>query len=301
MMEVVNIFGTLRRLGWRPLRTIEFVSWDAEEYNFMGSTEYVEDHIDALRAEGVAYLNVDVGVSGGNFRAAGSPLFAKPLMHVLDRVGDPVANVSLRQLWEEKGVKLEGLGAGSDYVAFQDLAGTSSLDFGFEGDKENNYPYHSCYETFEWMQRFGDPDFQYHRTLAQVWALLILELADKPILSYDLKAYAAAVVGYIDQLDKDVKALNTDTGAFDTKPLRQAAEVFVKQADDFHKFDDAWAQQVMGGAGGFETNIAALKRIEHNERLADFETNLLDLPATGEEGPYGVSFIPPRVETRNQY
>ena len=68
--------------------------------------------------------------------------------------------------------------------------------------------------------------------------------------------------------------------------------MFVKQADEFHKFDDVWAQQVMGGAGGFETNLAALKRIEHNERLADFETNLLDLPETGEEAPYGVSCLP---------
>lgn len=291
MMEVVNIFATLKRLGWRPLRTIEFISWDAEEYNLVGSTEYVEEHIAALRADGVAYLNVDVGVSGPNFRAAASPLFNKALMHVLDRVSDPVANVTLRKIWDDKNTQLEGLGAGSDYVAFQDLAGTSSIDFGFEGEPYE-YPYHSCYETFEWMSRFGDPGFQYHRLLAQVWSLLILELADRPILPFDLRNYAANVAAYVDKLDKDVADLNTKTGLWDTKPLHEAAEAFVKDADQFHAFDDAWAQQVLGGAGGFETNLFALKRIEHNERLADFESDLLDISGTGEEAPYGVSFFP---------
>ena len=32
-VEMVRVFGELKRLGWRPLRTIEFASWDAEEYN----------------------------------------------------------------------------------------------------------------------------------------------------------------------------------------------------------------------------------------------------------------------------
>ena len=27
MLEVVRIFGELRKSGWRPLRTIEFASW----------------------------------------------------------------------------------------------------------------------------------------------------------------------------------------------------------------------------------------------------------------------------------
>ncbi|KAL1311414.1 hypothetical protein AAFC00_001576 [Neodothiora populina] len=279
LMEVVNIFGTLKRLGWRPLRTIEFVSWDAEEYNFIGSTEYVEEHMLALRQEGVAYLNVDVGVSGPNFQAAASPLFIKPLMHVLDRVSDPITNVTLRQLWDENNSQLPGLAAGSDYVAFQDMAGISSIDFGFEGP-ENGYPYHSCYESFEWMTKYGDPGFQYHKTLAQVWALLILEIADRPIIPYDLKYYAQKVNDYITTLD--TKNLNV-------QPLKDAADVFTTEAGTFHEFDDFWAQQVLAGSGGFETDIFALKRIGHNQRTIAFETNLLDIPENGEkDGPYGI-------------
>lgn len=167
-----------------------FASWDGEEYNLIGSTEYVEDNMARLRKDGFAYLNVDVGVSGQTFRAAASPVFQKSLMRVLDRTSDPIVNESLRHLWDAGNKKLEGLGAGSDYVAFQDMAGTSSLDIGFEGPP---FPYHSAYENFEWMDRFGDPGFKYHNVLAQVLALLILELAERPVLPFDMPAYASGM------------------------------------------------------------------------------------------------------------
>jgi hypothetical protein len=187
LVEVARVFGDLVSRGWRPLRTIEFASWDGEEYNLIGSTEYVEDNMDRLRTDGFAYLNVDVGVSGPNFRASASPVFQKALMRVLDRTSDPVLNETLRKLWDDGGHKLEGLGAGSDYVAFQDMAGISSLDFGFEGLP---FPYHSVYENFEWMDKFGDPGFQYHEVLAQILALLILEYAERPVMPFDMTGYA---------------------------------------------------------------------------------------------------------------
>ena len=49
LLEVARIFGELVTRGWRPLRSIVFASWDGEEYNLIGSTEYVEDNIDEIR------------------------------------------------------------------------------------------------------------------------------------------------------------------------------------------------------------------------------------------------------------
>ncbi|GAB7339474.1 hypothetical protein MBLNU457_6098t1 [Dothideomycetes sp. NU457] len=270
LMEVVNIFGTLRKLGWRPLRTIEFISWDGGEYNLVGSTEYAEDNAEYLRANAVAYLNVDVGVFGDRFRAAASPLLQKPLEHVLDRVADPTLNVSLKQIWDESKSTLEGLNAASDYAPFQYITGTSSLDMGFAGEA-HSFPSHSCYETYEWMQRFGDPGFEHHKMLASIWALLILELADRPIIPFDLSAYAVAVTSYVSDLDPDAERLG-----FNTTSLTAAAEQLTKAVADFHSFDDFWTTQVLG-RGGFESNAFAIRRIEHNEKLANFETDMLDL------------------------
>ena len=305
LLEVVNLFGQLRRLGWRPLRTIEFVSWDGEEYNLIGSTEYVEENAGALRQTGIAYLNVDVGVTGDRFRAAASPLLQRSLMHVLDRVTDPVRNVSLRQRWDEAGSQVEGLGGGSDFVAFQDIAGVASIDFGFEGE-EGAFPYHSCYETFEWMARFGDQDFLYHKALAQVWALLILELADRPILPLDVNDYASAVGTYVTGLEEHAKSHGApskgnkdDLLPWNTDALKKASALFTAKAKEFQKWEDGWSASVFG-RGGIEGNAVAMQRWGHNERLIGLEKDLLDVPQDqdGEEAQetkeglqYGVSNI----------
>ena len=62
-------------------------------------------------------VNVDVAVSGSSFEASASPLLQTALLHVLERVVDPMKNKTLRAVWAEKGSKLGGLGAGSEYVA----------------------------------------------------------------------------------------------------------------------------------------------------------------------------------------
>jgi N-acetylated-alpha-linked acidic dipeptidase len=282
MLEVIHIFGKLREQGWRPLRTIEFASWDAEEYNMIGSTEYVEDHIAALREDGIAYVNVDVGVVGPNFRAAASPVYKKMLHRVLGRVGDPLRNETLRTLFDAQGDGVQGLGAGSDYVAFQDMAGTSSIDFGFVGEKAYSFPYHSCYETFEWMSKYGDPGFVYHNVLAQVWVLLILELSQELLIPFDLNDYAQAIGGYITNLHDYAETKGAPwadehgNGGFDVAPLYDAANLFAQKAKSFHEWQDWWYGQIYGH-GGLETNTLALARMEHNDRLAHFETDLLDL------------------------
>ena len=280
-MELIRVFGELLTYGWRPLRTIEFVSWDGEEYNLIGSTEHVEKEVDNLRANGYAYLNVDVGVSGSNFRASGSPVFERSVHQILGRLSDPIANKTLKELWDDKGQRLTPLGAGSDYVAFQDIAGTSSIDFGFEGEA---YPYHSCYETYDWMEKFGDPDFVYHKMLAQFWALLLLDVSENPMLPFDMEAYGKAISGWVKDLDDFVHSKNAEV---DLQPMYNAAAELEANTARFQSWNDVWHDTVWG-SGGYESNVMAIQRVKHNARMAHFDTHLLDLAADG-----GVSQLGP--------
>lgn len=297
-LEVVRIYGELLTYGWRPLRTIEFVSFDAGEYNLIGSTEHVENNLDSVRYGAYAYTNVDVGVSGTEFQAAASPLFENVVHQVLGRISDPYANKTLKTLWEERESKLNGLGARSDYVAFQDIAGVSSIDFGFTGDA---YPYHSCHENWDWMTRFGDPGFHYHKVLGQFWALLIRELADSPLMPFDAEAYAAYVTTYITDLEKYAKSKNvpvvrepadanrTQGVSVNIQPLFDAAKTLRENAAQLDGWSQIWHDSVFG-SGGYENNIMALQRTNYNSHVAGFDTHLLDL----EEGG-GVSPILPAV------
>ena len=71
--EIVRAFGVLLQNGWKPLRNVVIASWDAEEYGLIGSTEWAEDFPEWIQRNVVAYLNVDVSVSGSAWHASGSP------------------------------------------------------------------------------------------------------------------------------------------------------------------------------------------------------------------------------------
>ena len=285
MLEVVNVFSHLRMQGWRPLRTIEFISWDAEEYNLIGSTEHVEDHLGSLRDDGVAYLNVDVGVVGPNFWAAASPLFKDALFRVLGRITDPARNETLLNLWNGEHAQIQSLNAGSDYLAFQTMAGTSSIDFGFGGLQDQSYPYHSCYETFEWMMKFGDPGLEYHKLLAQVWVLLIIELSGEFVLRLDMNEYANAIAGYIGDLEKYIDG----KGSVKMDGLWDSGKLLIEKAAHFSNWESWWDMEFYG-RGGLETNAVAIQRVIHNDKASDFETNLLDIPEreAHQQGGHGV-------------
>jgi N-acetylated-alpha-linked acidic dipeptidase len=293
MLEVARVLGELNLKGWQPLRTIEFASWDAKEYNLMGSTEHVQANIDELRANAVAYLNVDVGVTGNKLRANGSPIFKNAWLRVLDRVTDPLQKKTLRKLWDEANSKIGAPGGGSDHVPFQNMAGCSSIDFGFEGPEHGDL-HGSCYETFDWMAQNIDPGFTYHNLLVQVWVLLILELAQEPIIPLKLKEYAEDLKGETLALTNWAEKKEPSFDIENFQPLADAVNTFAVRAKDFHDWEDFWYGQVVG-AGGFETQGLTVHRIEHNTKLASFESNLLDLnrgPKKEDKTVHGVSLPP---------
>lgn len=277
MLEVMRIFGQLRSMGWRPLRTIEFASWDGEEYNLIGSTEHVENRLDELRKNGFAYLNVDVGVSGHDFHVAASPILRRPLLEAIGRVTDPATGKSVKEAWESSGRRIEGLGAGSDFVAFQDLVGTSSVDMYFKGQR---FPYHSCYDNFDWMQRFGDPDWAYHKAMGEIWALMIFELADRPIAPFDLEAYAKAIKQWIDDLENYARDGEHNIGQLNVTLLHSACDTLAEETRKFNEFEQRWKDHIYSH-GGFEGPQITRQRLQHNNRMVKFESDLLDLSEGG--------------------
>lgn len=280
MMEIIRIFGDLARRGWRPLRTIEFASWDGGEYNFIGSTEWVEDHAEHLRKNAYAYLNVDSAVSGVDFQASGNPVFTKSLIEVLKRTSDPNKNKTMIDLWQERDSKIGSSKENTDSIAFRNIAGTSSLDIGFSGGP---YPFHSAFDNFEWIDTVGDPGFVYHKVLAQIWALLILEFSDQLILPFDMFSYSSSLAEWVMSLGDwaENKGINQDGNTpWNLEPLQHAALKFIDDAKLFEKWAEEWNAIVYGG-GGYETVMMAEHRKSHNNRMANFETHLLDLEDGG--------------------
>ncbi|KAI1801170.1 Zn-dependent exopeptidase [Daldinia bambusicola] len=211
--EAIRSFGKALEKGWKPLRTIVFASWDGEEYGLVGSTEWVEEYLPWLTAANIAYINVDVGVRGPIFSASAAPLLHKLIYDVTASVQSPnqtIKGQTVRDLWDGH---INTMGSGSDFTAFQDFAGIPSLDIGFNEETGNSpiYHYHSNYDSFHWMSKFGDPGFIYHKTMAQVLGLITAKLADVPLLSLNATNYA-------DELKEYIKKVETKLTTSQSKP-----------------------------------------------------------------------------------
>ncbi|KAF4419455.1 glutamate carboxypeptidase II [Fusarium acutatum] len=200
--EVIRGVGKAVEAGWKPLRTIVFASWDGEEYSLIGSTEWVEEYLPWLSEANVAYVNVDVGVSGPEFTASAAPLLNQIIRDVTSAVPSPnqtIPGQTVKDLWSGR---IATMGSGSDFTAFQDHAGIPCIDFGFK-DRGNSavYHYHSNYDSFYWMKEYGDVGFKYHRTMAQILGLTIAKLAGSVIIPFSATEYADALEGYLDQVE----------------------------------------------------------------------------------------------------
>ena len=74
VLEEARLLGELHKQGWSPKRTVIYCAWDGEEPGLLGSTEWVEDHLDELRAHAVAYVNSD-GNERGFFFPGGTQAY----------------------------------------------------------------------------------------------------------------------------------------------------------------------------------------------------------------------------------
>lgn len=205
--EVVRAVGAAVDAGWKPLRTIVFASWDGEEYGLVGSTEWVEEYLPWITEANVAYVNLDVAVSGPHFEAGGTPSLHSLFRDVLFRVPSPnqtVAGQTVGDLWDGR---IAPLGSGSDFTAFQDFAGVPCVNLGFSGYGDDPvYHYHSNYDSFTWMSRYGDPGFVYHRATAQTLGLIISSLVDTLIVPFQAADYPDALDGYLDKIEAKLDA-----------------------------------------------------------------------------------------------
>ena len=245
MLEVARGFGDLLKQGWTPKRTIILCSWDAEEYGLIGSTEWAEENADDLREKAVAYLNVDVAVSGGNFGASSVPSLWKAIRDVTRDVKDPKTGKTIYQQWQEKAregrslneatnggeARIGALGSGSDYTPFLQHLGVPSTDMGFGGDYG---VYHSSYDSFYWMDHFGDPGFVYHVAAAQIWGTLALRLADADALPFDYTDYATQIREFFAEALRLAKQKNLDT-SFDDRSMNAALEDFARECSRVEK------------------------------------------------------------------
>ncbi|HXO84468.1 MAG TPA: M20/M25/M40 family metallo-hydrolase [Gemmatimonadales bacterium] len=239
VLEAARAFATLAREGQRPARTMVFATWDAEEWGLIGSTEWVEEVEDSLAAKAVAYINEDGTFSGTAFSGAGSPSL-KPLFRAAARaVPDPVGPGSVYDVWlkaqngDTTKLTMGNLGGGSDFAGFYHHLGIPSGGIGFDGP---DGIYHSMYDSYDWMTRFGDPGYKSHRAGAQLVSVILGRLANSDILPLDYASFGIEMNALVAQLDSGIAAKKW-TGV-STQSLKDALDRLTAVARAFNAARD---------------------------------------------------------------
>ena len=222
LMEEARAIGELTKSGWRPRRTIVYAGWDAEEPGLLGSTEWVEYHAAELRDKLAIYINTDSN-GRGFWNAGGSHSLERFINEVGQDVVDPQTGVSvaartraLRELrgdadaQNRKDLRISPLGSGSDYTPFLQHLGIASLHMGFGGENAGG-AYHSAFDAFDHYVRFGDPDFTYGTTLANVTGRTVLRFANADVLPFSFSNYVDNVKKYADEVMKLADSMRDET------------------------------------------------------------------------------------------
>jgi len=251
MLSEAKALGKLYQEGWRPKRTIVYLSWDAEEPMLLGSTEYAETHARELQSRALVYINTD-GNGRGFLNASGSHEYQHLVNEVAKDVKDPQTGVSVierarsklrvaafdkTQPVDERTLKaaedgadlpIGALGSGSDYSAYLQHLGLASLNLGFGGEDEGDGVYHSIYDSFHHFTTFDDPGLQYGAALSKVVGRLVLRIADSDTPPQRFSDFADTVSVYLTEVTK----LADDRRTQDAKRAKLLSDGAFNQASD---------------------------------------------------------------------
>jgi len=213
LMEEARAVGMLAKKGQRPKRTLVYCGWDAEEPGLIGSTEWVEDHLEELKQKAVAYINTD-GNGRGFLGAGGSHSLQTMVSEVAASVPDPQTGVSVKERRAAVDLvnggdgtfELYALGSGSDYTPFIQHAGIASLNLGYGGENAGG-EYHTIYDTYTHYKRFKDPDMSYGVALAKTAGRITLRLANSAVLPLDFGPWQQTLSNYLEEVMETATAM----------------------------------------------------------------------------------------------
>ncbi|MDH4197856.1 MAG: M28 family peptidase, partial [Candidatus Aminicenantes bacterium] len=267
-------FAEAAKAGFRPRRSVYFASWDAEEFTLTGSTEWGEENREWLGTSLVAYLNVDSSAAGQDFNVSAVPALSRVILGALRDVTDPASGKTVYERWKtgpkKRGTiatatgsgRINAIGSGSDHTVFLNHLCAPSLDMSFSGDYG---VYHSLYDDYYWMMRFGDPGMRYTRALDQIWARIAIGLASSPLIPLDYETYAGELKGYLTEWAKRFGAGKKKVG----KLFGLVEEMRTAAATIGPVLFDAGAAAARTGAIGSE--VPAEKRRAANRLLIEVE------------------------------
>jgi N-acetylated-alpha-linked acidic dipeptidase len=143
-----------------------------------------------------------------------------------------------------------------------DHLGIPCLDMAFTAKPKAVYPYHSNYDSYHWVDKFGDVGFKKHLAMAQLFGVLAVKLAGAQVIPFKAAEYPSILMSHATALAKE--------SGFDLLPIQESLRKFKKAAQ---KLDET-SQAV--GRNGYESEEKRRSSIEYvNSRYMGIEKSFL--------------------------
>lgn len=316
LLELVRIFTMMsKKLNWKPLRSIFFISIDGTQYNNAGITEWIEERFENLRWEVYAYLDLNDLVGGNELQVKTHPFLEQVILDALAEVDDIDKKNSKRDddnngIADKKDdnnnndndnkAKLSDSFSANDfkllnefgsYYPFTAFAGTPSVAIKYVDASSNvadsdeyshKYPKNSCFDTFQRFQSLKiDPNMDRHVTLTHLFARIIIKLIDEPLIPFSLNQFHDKIHAYLTDLEQYCKTLieynKISHGTLDLSQIRQALTYIKKSGDQFNQWRKTWLDIVNQENGGIEPSLLSVHRWEWNARVIVWQRFTIDV------------------------
>ncbi|EHA97822.1 Transferrin receptor protein 1 [Heterocephalus glaber] len=200
LLELARTFSDMvLKDGFKPHRSIIFVSWSAGDFGAVGATEWLEGYITSLHLKAVTYINLDKAVLGTtNFKVTGSPMLYKLIEKTMQEVKHPLTGASLYKdsNWVNKVEKLSFDNAAFPFLAY---SGIPAVSFCFCEDK--GYPYLSTtLDNYDMLMREIPQLNKLMYAAAEVAGQFLIRLTHDLELNLDYEVYNSKMLLFLREL-----------------------------------------------------------------------------------------------------
>lgn len=216
MLEVMKQYQSLVAMGWKPLRTFKFVSWDALAISLAGAHSLLK----SLARNGlfrsnhlVAYIDLAANIITGNkFDVKLSPLLVELVREASEFI--PIPNLgysrestdtkdytklfvdedhcTLRHVWEsqshESANEVVGSWWGPNACVIGNLLTAPIVELGWTDNAKGFVPNSELYGA-DWMMKDVDPDATLHGLLVRLVGLLGITFGERETIGYGVEHY----------------------------------------------------------------------------------------------------------------
>jgi hypothetical protein len=217
LFEIMEHFRRLLTLGWKPLRTIKFVSWDGSRSGLVGSQFFGDDPKAFENKHPVlCYINLDLDiVRGTNFRIESTPVFDHLIKKTAKYIPFPDKKGSRSTLFhywnKQDGNVIQNIVSDnpdrSDAFVFQNHLSAPVINVRFDND--TGYCHNSNMFSLKHVREI-DEHLNLHTLLARFVGLFTISLSEREILHSKTEPYFESILTsfegyrdrYSDQLSK---------------------------------------------------------------------------------------------------